>query len=92
MKVSKFLPDILFKKTFVHTTASCGQSTEFINVKTSSVYRSLSALQVQSNFLTSAERERYLPRLQDPPLNHMFPFLLVYCILIYVLPTSFHLL
>jgi hypothetical protein len=52
MKVDTFLPDILFKKTVVRSYALCGQSTEFINVKTNTVCRNLCALQVQSNSLT----------------------------------------
>ena len=66
MKVGKFLPDILFKETVVHTNAPCGQRADFINVKASAVGRSLCALQVHSSFLPSVKRERYLPRLHDP--------------------------
>jgi len=51
VKVGKFLPDILFRKTAVHTHAPCGQGTEFFNVKTYAVARNICALPGQSNFL-----------------------------------------
>jgi hypothetical protein len=73
VKVGKFLPDTLFKKTVVHTNAPCGQSTEFINVKTGAEDRNLCALQDHSNFLLSVKNERYLLRLHDPTTESDVP-------------------